>query len=199
MTLPFLQAACHRCHLPGGVPGSEKLARGADLYMRLGCAMCHSLTAAGRGGWDYGPDLRATGRQSLAHIKESVLQPTADFPDSTMPGYRASFADNPEALDDLLVYLVGLALPRAQGCETRQSASSWVSAACTTCHAGQGGRAGGRFVHRCVFIKARAGELRCQGCHPAAIPEPGALGGVCPVVREHRQGCVACHWDDAPW
>jgi mono/diheme cytochrome c family protein len=186
---PDLQASCARCHVPG-VAGSERLARGADLYLRLGCAMCHSLRAGGRGGWDYGPDLRSLGRQGLATLRESVLEPAANFPGSTMPSYAASFAHDPEALDDLLVFVQGLTLEPA--CWVG-GAGELVGSPCSSCHAGEGGVAAGRMQHRCSHILARRDQLVCSACHSGPLPEAGAFAGFCPMVREHRGACAACH------
>ena len=186
---PHLQASCARCHTPG-IAGSERLARGVGLYLRLGCAMCHSLSAGGRGGWDYGPDLRGLGRRSLAFLEASLLEPTANFPGSTMPSYRESFRDDRRALDDLLTYVQALALEPA--CPTG-GAGDLVGAPCAVCHAGASGAAAGRMEHDCVYIVDRGAELRCSACHAGGVPEPGPFGGYCPMVREHRGACDACH------
>lgn len=192
---PHIQASCARCHVPG-ITGSERLARGVDLYLRLGCAMCHSLSAGGRGGWDYGPDLRGLGRQPLSYLKSSLLEPTANFPGSTMPAYQASFRDNPKSLDDLLLFVQALALEPA--CST-VGAGELVRAPCSSCHAAEGGRAAGRMEHRCVYILERRESLGCPACHQGGVPEAGAFGGFCPVVREHRGACDACHVSGAGW
>ncbi len=57
-------------------------APGEDLFWnRAGCGGCHRV---GSRGGNYGPALTRIGRsRSLAHLRESVLQPDADLP----PGY----------------------------------------------------------------------------------------------------------------
>ncbi len=192
LVAPWTEAACAQCHLPGAVAGTERLARGVDLYLRLGCAMCHPLAAGGRGGWDFGPDLRRSGRHSLDYLRDSLFEPTKNFAGSTMPSYRHSFTDEPQAAEDLLLFVVALSLPRHDACGPGDPSGVEVDAPCARCHAGAGGAAGGRFTHRCVFINGH-GELRCAGCHPGEVPPPGAGGGFCPVVREQRSACAACH------
>lgn len=194
MGSPHIQASCARCHLPGARPGQRHLVRGAGLYLALGCATCHPLTPGGRGGWDYGPDLRTIGRKSLAYLEASVLEPTANFPRSTMPSFQRSFQGHPEALQDLLVYLESLVLERVEAPHGNLGRSRrLVDEPCTACHAGRAGAAGGQFSHRCVYLLERADQLRCASCHPDRIPTPGRFGGRCPVVEEHRGSCTVCH------
>lgn len=191
---PHVQASCGRCHVPGAQPGQQHLVRGALLYLSLGCATCHPLTPGGRGGWDYGPDLRTIGRKSLAYLEASLLDPTANFPRSTMPSFERSFRGHRKALQDLLVYLQGLVLEPVGAPHGHQRRSQQlVEAACTACHTGAGGRAEGRFTHRCVYLLERADRLRCAACHQEEIPAPGRFGGRCPVVVEHRGSCAVCH------
>jgi cytochrome c oxidase cbb3-type subunit III len=59
------------------LPGNPK--RGAELYQTKGaCADCHTLF--GEGG-AFGPDLTGVGaRRSPQHLRESLLNPVADFP-----------------------------------------------------------------------------------------------------------------------
>jgi len=194
---PYLQASCLRCHVPGDAPGMERLARGARLYQGLGCAVCHPLTPGGRGGWDYGPDLTATGRRSPRQLETSLLDPAANFPGSTMPSFRHALGEEPEGRTDLVIYLLGLTLPPAPpSCSLRGRSDALVHRPCATCHAGVAGRAGGRLAHRCGYLRERREHLRCAGCHPEAVPQPGAGQGWCPVIRAQRDGCEACHQRD---
>jgi mono/diheme cytochrome c family protein len=198
MKAPVLEAACVRCHLPGAVAGTERAARGADLFLRLGCAVCHSPAAGGRGGADFGPDLRGIGRHSIEYLRDNLFVPTRNFPGSTMPSYEHSFANDPRALEDLLIYVVALALEPLAGCDAGDRGAALVHQPCSVCHGGAGGIAGGRFTHACVYIVARP-ELRCGACHPGAVPAAGAQSGDCPVVREHRAACAACHAVAPAW
>ena len=194
MKAPHIQASCARCHLPGDQKGMERLQAGAELYMDLGCAICHPLTAGGRGGWDFGTDLRTIGRKSLAYLEASLVEPTANFPQSTMPSFAHTFEGKTDALTDLLIYLQSLVLERSgPACGRRNRSLGLARVNCTTCHSGEAGQASGRFQHRCVYILERKPQLDCTGCHREDMPGPGEHRGVCPVIKEHRQGCTACH------
>ena len=190
---PHLQASCARCHVPGAKEGQERLVQGAWLYLGLGCTICHPLSQDGRGGWDYGPDLTAVGRRDLEYLETSLIDPTANFPGSTMPSFRLALEKEPEATVSLLVYLESLVLERFPDCGDRQKSQGMVPYSCTACHAGQGGRAGGRMKHRCLYLLERAEELRCFPCHDAGVPEQGPGKGFCPLVKRHREACAACH------
>ena len=145
---PHRQAACARCHLPGSVAGTESLARGAQIYLELGCPVCHPLGSGGLGGADFGPDLRAIGRRSPAYLKTSLLDPAANFSGSTMPAFTRTFDGRPGPLRDLLIDLMGLALERVDSCADVERSSALARAPCATCHAGPAGRAQGRLQHR---------------------------------------------------
>ncbi|MBN2498582.1 MAG: hypothetical protein JXR96_28585 [Deltaproteobacteria bacterium] len=193
MREPHIQAACARCHLPGEVPGTERLLHGARLYAELGCAVCHPLGREGLGGADYGPDLRTIGRKSLGYLRDSLIDPSANFAGSTMPAFDRSFEDHPEALADLLVYLESLPLEPAPGCRLRERNAGLLAAPCASCHAGTAGNAAGRFRHGCVWIRERRDALRCGRCHPGTVPDPGPDKGFCPRIQQERKACSACH------
>ncbi len=194
MKQPHIQASCARCHLPGAVKPAERLLAGARLYAELGCAVCHPLGAGGRGGFDYGPDLRTIGRKSLAYLKTSLSDPLANFADSTMPAFGRTFEENPEAEIDLLIFLESLVLTRPADCSQRDRSDYMLGQACASCHAGSGGKASGRFEHRCSFVLARKDELRCANCHPQEIPKATRLGGgFCPRIQQERNRCSLCH------
>jgi hypothetical protein len=193
MRLPHLQASCARCHVPGAQAGQERLEQGAWLYLGLGCALCHPLGEGGRGGVDFGPDLRTIGRRDPDDLETSLLDPARNFPGSTMPSFRLALEKEPEATESLLIYLESLVLERHAACGTRHTTRSLVTRPCATCHAGERGHAGGRLRHRCTYILKKAGELRCGNCHASGIPPEGRGEGYCPLVREHREACWACH------
>ncbi len=193
MTQPNIQASCAKCHLPGSVAGTERLASGAMMFVQLGCMVCHPMQAGGAGSADYGPDLRAMGRQHLDYLRTSILEPTANFASSTMPSFRRTFEHRPKELEDLLIYVQSLTMNKASPCATRDKFNGLVRWECTRCHNGPSGKAQGRTSHSCPYIKERAQELRCSRCHPGSIPEPGFFSGRCPVVLAHRKNCAACH------
>ena len=194
MTQPHIQASCVRCHVPGERPGQERLVEGAYIFAALGCPVCHPLSAGGRGGWDFGPDLAAVGRKAPDDYRTSLLDPTANFAGSTMPSYRLALEKDAKAMESLLIYLESLAIPKDDAtCGNTPRSRGLLNAPCATCHAGPGGRAGGRMVHRCDYLKARKDELQCGRCHEASLPEVGTFGGYCPLITKHREACSLCH------
>lgn len=193
MGQPHIQASCARCHVPGARQGQERLEQGAWLYLGLGCMLCHPLTEGGRGGADFGPDLTMIGRRSLEYLRASLIDPTQNFPDSTMPSFRLALDDEPEAMESLLIYLESLVLERAPACGNRERTDSLVQGPCVTCHAGEQGTATGRMKHRCTYILWKTAELRCRNCHFSGIPAGGPGEGYCPLVKQHRDACCACH------
>ncbi|MFH0901997.1 MAG: hypothetical protein V2A73_15310 [Pseudomonadota bacterium] len=202
MREPHIQASCSRCHVPGDRAGSERLAGGAMRYLELGCQLCHPLTGEGRGGWDYGPDLRAIGRKSLVYLETSLLQPSANFPGSTMPSFQQALPPNSDALVDLIVFLQSLVLPRASAgdCGVRARSAALLEVGCPSCHGRPSGVAGGEWRHRCTYLGVRRDELRCQGCHANSTPaDPAgeaAMTAACPVIEAVRSDCAACHDGD---
>ncbi len=193
MGQPHIQASCARCHVPGAQAGQDRLEQGAWLYLGLGCMLCHPLHEGGRGGLDFGPDLTMIGRKGLDYLKTSLIEPTENFPGSTMPSFRLSLEKEPEATESLLIYLESLVLDRHPGCGAREKSRSLVLRPCGTCHAGEGGRAGGRMEHRCTYILRKSGELRCGNCHASGTPKAARGGGYCPLTMQHRESCSACH------
>lgn len=193
MKAPHVQAACGRCHLPGAVAGTERLAAGAQRFLQLGCPVCHPLESGGKGGAAFGPNLRATGRLTLRYLTDSLVNPTANFAGSSMPSFERTLTDHPEVLTDLLIYLQALALEPLPGCAPAKGIAGLVDRPCADCHAGTGGRATGRLQHGCIYLKERVSGLNCAGCHPGDVPAAGSGNGFCPVVRQHRPACVACH------
>jgi hypothetical protein len=193
MKAPHVQAACSRCHIPGAKKGQERLLEGAKLYAGLGCPVCHPLTENGTGGFDFGPDIRAAGRSSIAHLKTSLIDPAADFEGSTMPSFKLALNKDPKAFESLIVYLESLPLPRQPACAPQNNAASTSAVRCTNCHDGPAGRASGRAKHNCPYLIERKEDLRCASCHKESIPESKTATGDCPVIRNHREACAVCH------
>lgn len=70
-------------HLHAGASGTERptgdAAAGQKIYEANGCENCHRI---GRQGHVFGPDLtRAGASRSLAYLKQSIVNPSADIPD----------------------------------------------------------------------------------------------------------------------
>ena len=193
MCQPHIQASCARCHVPGARAGQEYLEQGAWLYLGLGCMLCHPLHEGGRGGLDFGPDLTMIGRKDTDYLRDSLIEPTKNFPGSTMPSFRLALKKEPVATESLLIYLESLVLDRYPGCGTRERTRSLVSRPCATCHAGKEGDASGRLKHRCTYLLKKSDELRCANCHATGIPPAGRGGGYCPLLKQHREACSACH------
>lgn len=199
MTLPHIEASCIRCHVPGQVAGTERVAHGAQAFLQLGCAVCHPFKAAGRGGWDFGPDLRTLGRRDVGQLTEAIVEPQANFPGSTMPAFTALRDHEPELFADLLLFVQALTLEPLNRCRDSDAGGQLAFERCTICHAGPDGRAAGRTEHRCEWIQARREELTCAGCHVGAVPAVDSGGGWCLVIRQHRSACGACHSEEVPW
>jgi hypothetical protein len=190
MTAPHIQAGCARCHLPGEQPGQDRLLSGARLYAGLGCPVCHPLSADGVGGWDFGPDLRTIGRASVKYLETSLRDPTANFPGSTMPSFELALGKEPAALTDVIIFLESLSLERRPDCRNRDRYQSLVTAPCSTCHAGENGRANGLLTHRCPYLIENRETLRCGRCHDAV---PHSETSRCPLITQHRAACEVCH------
>jgi hypothetical protein len=194
MREPFIQASCARCHVPGAKKGQERLLEGARLYLGLGCALCHPLSDEGRGGWDFGPDLKADAPLSLAYLEESLLEPSRNFKGSTMPSFRLALERDRKAMESLLIYLVSLPIGQSPGCGLQQQKSSGlVASPCSGCHAGEAGRANGRLQHECPYLLERKESLRCGQCHNGDIPEGKRHKNYCPAIAKQRSACIACH------
>jgi hypothetical protein len=142
---------------------------------------------------DFGPDLTVIGQKDLDYLETSLIEPSRNFPGSTMPSFRLALDKEPEAMESLLIYLESLVLDRAPGCGSREKSRSMADRPCATCHAGEQGRAVGRMKHRCTYILKGSAELRCVNCHSSGIPPAGRGEGYCPFLKEHRAACSACH------
>jgi hypothetical protein len=175
LTGPLLEASCARCH-PPGIAGAPRLAAGAQLYLGLGCALCHG--GLGGGSSLVGPELRRLGRTDPVELRAKILEPGAGSP---MPVFRAALEGHEAELTDLLVYVRALGLGRLVG-----GPEALVDAPCTSCH--QGSRASGSYRHRCPFILR--GDLTCARCHPAGVP---ATSRDCPRLKAERPACGVCH------
>jgi hypothetical protein len=165
---------------------------GSELYLALGCGVCHPLVERGLGGWDFGPDLTAIGRKSLQYLKTSLLDPTDNFEGSTMPSFRLALGNDESSMTNLLIYLESLVLARYT-CTDRWKSAGLVDPPCVRCHDGNDGAAAGRFKHACSYILERKEQIGCSGCHKGSIPSAGPGGGFCPAISPHRSACSACH------
>ncbi|NOZ86986.1 MAG: hypothetical protein GXP49_12130 [Deltaproteobacteria bacterium] len=191
---PHIQASCGRCHVPGDAPGMEVLVKGARLYLGLGCTGCHPLGTQGKGSWDFGPDLTKIGRKSPEYLVTSILDPTANFADSSMPSFKLALGHDRKSMESLVVFLESLALAEPSACTKRTKAKIIVDMPCASCHAGPDSKASGVFSHKCPFIIEHKHELSCGSCHPSGPPAPSLTGkGRCPVVEKRRASCSVCH------
>lgn len=75
--------------------------RGQDLYISQACYACHRIAGYARGG--VGPELTNEGKSYPWFVKESLVWPQADLPNSTMPNMRFDH----EELEDMTAFLLG--------------------------------------------------------------------------------------------
>lgn len=195
LTPPHLEASCGRCHVPARRPGMERLYAGAMKFLELGCLLCHPLEKQGRGSWDFGPDLRALGRLSPRYLGDALLEPTKNFAGSSMPSFAPALADDPAALEALVIFLESLALPRPRECNQRIRADGLLALSCGACHAGEGGAARGAFAHRCDYILHNASRFSCRACHEKTVP--AGSSDACPLLSQERKNCAVCHDEPA--
>jgi cytochrome c2 len=184
----YLQAACTRCHVAGSA-GTEKVASGASLFLKLGCQMCHPLDENSLSGWDFGPRLNQPGLRSLAKLRQSIIDPAADFEKSTMPSFAGYFRERQPELEDLLAFLLTLSQQPASCNGPRTRADLLAAEACTLCHQEAENPAGP--PHRCLYLRERAGEISCQNCHHGSLAGKEIPSGC--VLESHRPHCRACH------
>ena len=98
----FLQASCGKCHNPDLIEeDAPKLFAGKRLYKEKGCIDCHKI---GPIGGSIAPELTNLARFSIRYLLESVMDPTANDPDSVMP--NLGFTE--ERAKTLLVFLLSL-------------------------------------------------------------------------------------------
>jgi hypothetical protein len=97
----YLQSACARCHAPHTLTAAPVLMTGALAFDQFGCRACHKI--AGRGG-DIGPDLTRIGHLSIEYLKESIVDPKANDPNSIMPKLPLP----PDKVQALVVYMLSL-------------------------------------------------------------------------------------------
>ncbi len=178
---PWMQSRCVACHVPGAVPGTERLVRGAAVFLGLGCGMCHGLGDDGGGASEEGTSLRTAPPSTLADARQRMLDPRVLSPDNSMPAFRMSLGSRPDDLDNLVLFVRALREPKV--------APTIAVPSCDLCHHDAKSRGAS---HRCVYLRERGAELRCQSCHPVALPEGSAR---CPVVNAHAAACGACHAD----
>jgi cytochrome c oxidase subunit 2 len=100
--------------LPAAAPADSLAARGRDVFLRSGCAVCHAIRGTPAAVADLGPDLtHVASRRTLAalaipnnrgHLGGWIADPQAIKPGNLMPAVPLSAAD----LQALLHYLEGL-------------------------------------------------------------------------------------------
>jgi len=98
----FLQASCGKCHNPDLMKeDAPKLFAGKQLFKEKGCIDCHKI---GPIGGSIAPELTNLARFSIRYLFESVMDPSANDPNSIMPDL--GFTD--ERAKILLVFLLSL-------------------------------------------------------------------------------------------
>lgn len=91
---------------PAKPSGKALIEAGKKVYTANGCSACHAI--AGNGGTS-GPELTkiaADAKHDAKFFKESVVNPKADSPDSTMPSYEETIKG--KDLNSLVAYLQSL-------------------------------------------------------------------------------------------
>lgn len=86
--------------------GKALIAAGMKIYDANGCGGCHAI--AGKGGMT-APELTliaADSKHNMKWLEESIVNPKADHPDSTMPSYEESIKG--KDLKSLVAYLASL-------------------------------------------------------------------------------------------
>ncbi len=86
--------------------GKMLIAAGMKVYEANGCGGCHAID--GKGGMT-APELTkiaADSKHNIAWLEESIVNPKADHPDSTMPSYEESITG--KDLKSLVAYLASL-------------------------------------------------------------------------------------------
>ncbi len=176
------QIRCARCHPSAGLPGTEMVAKGVDLYLEYACSGCHQ---PGRPGPGIGPDLAAVGLRGSDYLREVLLFPDRVYPDTIMPPLRFSLEEKGNQLEALLAYLQTLEpWPQGQKRIEKRYDPQW----CTKCH--RSGEAPSGTPHRCSYLRREASWLTCKVCHGLRstitnIPVPPVVQGADPqIVQE---------------
>jgi hypothetical protein len=187
MQRPGIESSCARCH-PPGIRGADHLARGARLYLGLGCAVCHGGLGSTFG--LSGPELRQIMLRP-DEVRRKLLEPgiTAAPRDesaasatesSPMPSYQDALGKDEQAMADLVTFVRALALAPLR------PDPPFAEARCDTCHAR--GSPSGRYVHTCPFLQRS--DLACARCHAGGPPD---RPGDCPRIEAERPACSICH------
>ena len=193
LAAPWTEASCARCHLPGSVEGTERLANGALLFLELGCALCH--TPAERGAAVSGPSLRGRRWTGIPELEAHILDPRRFLSDGEMPAFAPTFQGHEAELQAVELYVYSLSLAPGLSFESERADPRDLEAPCSSCHANTPSQAAPTPAHRCSYILSKRELLRCDRCHADKAFQPGKP---CPSINEHRSGCGACH-TNAGW
>ncbi len=213
---------CSRCHPAAGMPGTELIRTGVDLFVSEACIGCHQ---PGRTGPGLGPNLASVGLRGADYIRRVVLYPDQVYPDTVMPPLRYRVPPDDPRLDGLIAFLLTLQpWPRDVPRVERQ----FDPRACAGCHrVDQPGLAPAGPRHRCAYLRSEAGWMSCARCHTESAPaaaepaaaepaaaEPAAAapattqpggppartvptvadpGGACPELTRAFTACGLCH------
>lgn len=148
-------------------------AKGALLYLELGCVACHVPPGVARPA--FAPDHSAVGLLGEARLREVIRQPERAHPGTIMPAYRLDEEDEADLVAFLSARRSGLPAP----------APVAATKPCASCHAAGAETGAG---HRCAYLADRRDELACVRCHET-VPS----GERCAFVESHRPSCTVCH------
>ncbi|HAZ14489.1 MAG: hypothetical protein A2X86_00330 [Bdellovibrionales bacterium GWA2_49_15] len=102
------QSSCGKCHAAGGndIPGAPAYNLGRKLFVERACWACHTIDGISAG--KSAPDLTdAGGKFSLAYLKESIVEPTANTPISKMPKFAWVHDKDQKDVEALAIFLKG--------------------------------------------------------------------------------------------
>lgn len=179
---PATAASCAACHVIG-VEGSERLARGLDVYLEQGCALCHRALGLGASN-PMGPALDALGLRDPAYLRALLARPSQFYPGTPMPPYASLLHHQPDEAEALITFL------RSLRGEPRPSVGPVAARPCASCHATAPPASAELTRHDCVRIRAPRAELSCARCHGAEIPTSTRE---CLYVEGRRAECAGCH------
>lgn len=99
----FTESSCAKCH-PAPYPSQTiHLRKGAKLFMTKACYACHKVNGISEG--KLGVELSEVGNKwRIAYLKESLVDPKANNPESLMPHLNLS----DEEVKSLVIYLKSL-------------------------------------------------------------------------------------------
>ena len=103
LTGKMVESACAKCHGFPFLESTPKLRAGFDLFFKNACNLCHKVEGVSNG--KLGIELTEAGSKwDIEYLKESIVDPKANNPESLMPELKLSETE----VEDLLIYLRSL-------------------------------------------------------------------------------------------